>query len=173
MDATCTAYGCIRPVYAKNRGLCKPHHLIFLRNGSVLPTLPESDEEWRIIPGFEGYYAASDWGRIWSIRRCRTLIQAQLPEGYLRVTLCVEKQRFQLDVHSVIARTFLGACPRGLRVLHGDNIRCHNIPSNLRYGTQAENIQQSVQDGTHVGLMANRMRLGLDERMRHRKTSTA
>lgn len=134
---------------------------MFLRRGNVLPGLPETGEEWRIVPGFEGYYAASDWGRIWSIRQCRTLIQAQLPEGYLRVTLCIDKKRYQLDVHSVIARTFLGQCPRGLQVLHNDNIRCHNIPGNLRYGTQAENIQQSVLDGNHRGLMANRIKAGV------------
>jgi hypothetical protein len=154
----CVAYGCIRPVYAKNRGLCKPHHLIFLRRGGELPTPPGDSEEWRAVPGFEGYYAASDWGRVWSIRHCRTLIQAQLPEGYLRVTLCVEKRRYQLDVHWVIARTFLGPCPPRLQVLHGDNIRCHNIPANLRYGTQAENIQQSVRDGTHHWLKINQAR---------------
>lgn len=152
---TCIAYGCLKPIYAKNRGLCKPHHLIFSRNGGFLPTLPETDEEWRSVPGFEGYYAASDWGRIWTVRRCRTLIQAQLPEGYLRVTLCSDKGRFQLDVHWIIARTFLGECPPGLRVLHNDNIRPHNIPGNLRYG-----IQQSVTDGTHCGLMENRIRTG-------------
>jgi hypothetical protein len=124
--------------------------------------LPETDEEWRIIPRFEGYYAASDWGRVWSIRRCKTLIQSTLADtGYLRVTLCVDKRRFQLDAHVLIARTFLGECPKGLRVLHGDNIRCHNIPSNLRYGTQAENIQQSVTDGTHRGLTANRIKASL------------
>lgn len=165
-ESGCIAFGCIRPVYAKNRGLCKPHHLIFLRRGYALSQPPEEGEEWRIVPDFEGYYAASDWGRVWSVRECRTLIQAQTSNDYLQVTLCKEKRRYPFGVHVVIARTFLGPCPPGLWVLHGDNIRCHNIPSNLRYGTQADNIQQSVADGTHSGLMANRIKTGTVERRR-------
>lgn len=165
-DVTCTAFGCIRPVDVKSQRLCKPHNLIRLRRGYALPSPPDAGEEWRVVPGFEGYYAASDWGRIWSVRDCRTLVQAQTPGGYLQVTLCMDKKRFPFGVHVVIARTFIGPLPPGHQVLHGDNIRCHNIPGNLRYGTQAENIRQSVEDGTHNGLMDNRVRTGTVVRKR-------
>jgi hypothetical protein len=115
-----------------------------------------ADDEWLPIPGFEGYYEASASGLIWTIRGCRTLIQSPTSGGYLNVGLSVRGKVLTIEVHRLIALTFIGECPPGQEVLHGDNIRVHSARSNLSYGTRAENIRQSVRDGTHGRLAANR-----------------
>jgi hypothetical protein len=117
------------------------------RNGQ-LPVQPP-EESWKDIPGWEGFYQASETGLIWSVRSLVTLIQAQAPEGYLLVTLSANKRRLQTGVHQLIALTFIGECPDGLEVCHKDNIRMHNTSDNLEYGTRAYNAQQSVTDGNH------------------------
>jgi len=161
-DVTCTANGCLKTdIYAVKSCapeiLCAAHYKIWQARGRALPHQPAS-EEWRPIPGFEGYYEASDAGRIWSVRGCHTLIQATDSGGYLSVTLSVGGKLLCTGVHRLIALAFIGECPPGMEVLHGDNIRCHNVRTNLRYGTRAENLQQSVRDGTFGPLRANRLR---------------
>jgi hypothetical protein len=54
-----------------------------------------------------------------------------------------------------------------MEVLHGEgNVRTNPAVTNLRYGTRAENLQQSVQEGTFGALRANRQRRAV-----HRSTS--
>jgi len=57
--------------------------------------------------------------------------------GYLFVT--IKRKRFR--VHRLIARAFLGVEPRGHQVDHIDGDRSNNVPSNLRYVTQEQNLR--------------------------------
>ena len=43
---------------------------------------------------------------------------------------------------------FVGECPSGMCVLHADGSRTNPELSNLRYGTQSENILQAFDEGT-------------------------
>lgn len=161
IDGTCTADGCLRTdIYAVRSCapelLCHPHYRIWLVRGRVLPRRPIC-REWRPIPGFEGYYDASDSGLIWSIRKCQPLVQSPTGSGYLQVTLSVGGRTHSIGVHQLIALTFIGRCPPGMEVLHGEgNVKTNNDRTNLRYGTRAENLQQSVREGTFGPLRANR-----------------
>lgn len=120
----------------------------------------ESDaEEWRVIPGYEGYYEVSCEGRVRSVERV-------LPDGRKRagkiLRLCTTKGNGRLKVslsrdgvaasvkvHQLVARAFLGQAPDGKHmVLHSDGNHLNNHASNLRWGNNSDNVRDSISHGT-------------------------
>lgn len=126
-------------------------------------------EQWLPIPGWEGFYEASDLGRIRSVPRymCKgcVLKPRALPEkGYLQVGLSRNNKVTMSYVHRLVAATFIGPCPEGLEVLHGDGDPANNVPGNLRYGTHGENGRDMVRHGrTQTGTKHYRSYLTDDE----------
>ena len=114
-----------------------------------------SEEFWRDIPGFEGKYQASTYGRIRSKdRRVRVVASGtettrlspgkilkpgkQKKSGHLTVVL--GRKYGSMPVHTAVALTFLGARPEGMDVCHIDGNPENNCIENLRYDTRTENI---------------------------------
>ena len=111
-------------------------------------------EEWKDIPGFEGWYQASTCGRIKSISRkvnykSTSSSLATKPEhllspkkaktGYLEVTLVKNGEFHYCRVHRLIASTFL-ANPNHLPyVNHIDEDKTNNCISNLEWCTCKQN----------------------------------
>lgn len=116
-----------------------------------------TDEQWRAIPGYEGRYEASTWGRIRSASRRQgsrggILSPGKGKAGYLSVNIYAggnSKPRMML-VHRLIALAFLGPCPEGQQVRHRDGNPLNPVLTNLRYGTKAENTFDSIGHGTHA-----------------------
>jgi hypothetical protein len=114
-------------------------------------------ERWLPIPGYEGFYEASDLGHIRSVPRPtgghghpgRVLKPWTKPTGHLTVALCVNRARKSFDVHRLVAITFLGAPPDGHEVCHNDGDPANNRIANLRWGTRSDNIRDSVRHGTN------------------------
>lgn len=115
---------------------------------------------WVDIPGWELRYEISEYGDIRSkdmvvgarnngvaTRKGRLLAPARKNNGYLVVTLTDGVNRPQVSVHRVVARAFLGECPIGLHVLHSDGDKTNNHYTNLRYGTPAENVEDTKKHG--------------------------
>ena len=50
-------------------------------------------------------------------------------------------------MHRLVARAFIGECPIGLHVLHGDGDKTNNHYTNLRYGTPADNHMDTLAHG--------------------------
>ena len=113
-------------------------------------------ERWLPIPGYEGFYEASDLGRIRTLPRSfrksavRVLKPAVMPAGHLQVALSVNGQQKSFCVHRLVAITFLGAPPPGHEVCHDDGNPANNVLSNLRWGTRGDNIRDSVRHGTNA-----------------------
>lgn len=120
-------------------------------------------EQWRPIPGWEGYYSASTEGRIRSEARTVTRSNGALQPWHERVLsagtnscgrLTVRLMRNgvgrSLLVHKLVMLAFVGPCPDGLEVLHYDDDPLNNRLSNLRYGTRSENQLDSVRNGRHA-----------------------
>jgi hypothetical protein len=111
-------------------------------------------EEWRAIPGWEGCYEVSSWGRVRSLpgprRRpgLRKLYQAKRG-GYLAVSLCRENRSRPYVVHKLVALAFLGPRPEGLEVRHLDGDPLNPHLSNLKYGTSSENKRDLLKHGRH------------------------
>lgn len=128
-----------------------------------------TDEIWKDIPDWEGWYQASSLGRVrsverrfsapcrWGVReRCvRSKIVASHParNGYLLIRLCRNGQHRRTSAHVVVCEAFHGARPsRQHQVAHGDGDRTNNRPENLRWATQRENDADKVAHGTdHIG----------------------
>ena len=116
--------------------------------------------KWIDIPGWESRYQVSEHGFVRSkdmvvnakggataIRKGRMLNLIKKSNGYYCVTLTNGNDRPQIGVHRLVARAFLGECPIGLHVLHGDGDKSNNHYSNLRYGTPAENHEDTLLHG--------------------------
>ena len=114
-------------------------------------------EEWRTIPGIEGY-EASNLGRIRSVDRLVKGRANQKPwfkagsllnpfvaneRGYLRV-----KAGGRLHyVQRLVLMAFVGPCPEGLEACHADGDPTNNALSNLRWDTRKENAADRTLHG--------------------------
>ena len=119
-------------------------------------------EVWRPVVGWEGLYSVSDWGRVRSEDRVvphwrggtrlqpgRILIPGS--HGYPRLTVVLwgNGKHTTKKVHQLVAAAFLGPCPKGLIVLHGEGGGLDNRASNLSYGTYKKNCgEDRLRDGT-------------------------
>lgn len=119
-------------------------------------------ETWRPVPGWEGYYAISDMGRVKSLARSvpgrpgvlinkreRLLASQMNASGYLQVWLCRDNRRSQQLVHRLVLLAFAGACPDGQEGCHGDGDKTNNAVANLRWDTRSANTHDKVRHGTH------------------------
>lgn len=114
------------------------------------------NEIWKDIPGYEGKYQASSFGRIRSLDRTLILhrkdgkeVNRPMKGRILRpgrfcknghVSVVLGHGQTGSPVHQLVALTFLGPCPEGKEVLHANGIPNDNRIVNLRYGTRRENI---------------------------------
>jgi hypothetical protein len=164
-DPTCAIQDCDRKHRA--RGWCSTHYTRWLRTGDPRGnTNPDSPpiagERWLPIPGWEELYEVSDHGRVRSLDRTITYSDGQTKRRKgtnLRVFITDKRRRTvslskhgQSQTHLVyrlVALAFLGPCPPGLEVCHGDGNPANNHTGNLRYDTPSNNQLDSVRHGTH------------------------
>lgn len=107
--------------------------------------------EWRSIAG-QPNYQVSNTGLVRSIRRKEPFVMAQEADrdGYKKVQLSNCGTSTHYAVHRLVAMAFLGEPPSfNMVVCHGDGSRDNNLSTNLRWGTQAENVSDKVVHGTH------------------------
>ena len=102
--------------------------------------------EWKPVLGWEGMYEISDTGGVWSIRRGRPLKPFTNKLGYQLVDLKDGGRREMTRVHRLVCTAFHGEQPpdRPL-VMHLDNDPGNNQASNLKWGTQLENMGHASQ----------------------------
>lgn len=88
---------------------------------------------------------------MWSRLRQIVLKPSVIPKGkYLKVDLHKDGRQSSHPVHKLVARAFLGEPPPGMEVCHGRGGQQDNSRKNLRYDTHAANVQESVENGTHI-----------------------
>lgn len=117
----------------------------------------------RPIPGFEDRYSITESGEVWSVAKVgygqldindqepRRMKPALNPRGYLFVVLRKDGTAHQRTIHSLVAEAFLGHVrSRNVVVRHYDGVKTNNHVSNLRVGTQAENLMDTVRHGHHA-----------------------
>lgn len=100
-------------------------------------------ETWKPIPGYEGYYEISTYGRIRNLKRNR-FVKAESNQPYYQVWLNKNGMREIKKIHHLVALTFLGECPDGYIVNHIDFNTHNNRLDNLEYITQLENIRHAA-----------------------------
>lgn len=113
--------------------------------------------EWRPVVGFEGWYEVSDQGHVRRIRpgkgtfSGRMLKQYTSPHGHKQVRISYRGDGRHLKmVHRLVAEAFIGPRPSEQHnVLHWDDNPENNSVSNLRWGTQGDNLNDAVRNGNH------------------------
>ena len=95
------------------------------------------------IENFEGLYAVTPKGEVWSYRSKRFLKPYADTSGYLMVQLCKNGQKKTCRIHRLVAEAYLPN-PEGLpQVDHIDNIKTHNYLQNLQWITNRDNSRKA------------------------------
>lgn len=98
------------------------------------------------VPGFEGYYCATEDGRVWSCGRWVVSGDREYwkwgawmkpkgtnNRGYLTVTLCVDGEEYKTNIGEIISLTFYGEHPDNLTVHYTDGDRTNGNIENLTW----------------------------------------
>lgn len=124
------------------------------------------------IPGWPGYYISKS-GKVYSrfIRGSRVLgsswnlLKSHKRSKYLNVTLHNQKQVGRFYIHRLVAMVYIPN-PNNLPiVMHLDNNIYNNHVSNLKWGTQKENLEQAISEQRSFAFVPN------DDRQPARKIS--
>ncbi len=118
-------------------------------------------EDWRAIPGWDGFYEVSATGRVRSVERTVRFSDGRLRSypakerathtdgfGYRKVTLKRQGVNQRALVHHLVALAWIGPRPPGLDVCHWDGDKTNNGLQNLRYDTRSANHADAVRHGT-------------------------
>lgn len=115
-------------------------------------------EEWRDVPGFEGLYLVSNYGKIKSYpRKCwngsgffilkeRIMKVQDNGKGYLQIMLNPGGAPKLFYVHRLVLLAFIGP-PNGLETNHKNGIKKDNTLWNLEYVTPSQNILHAWETG--------------------------
>lgn len=119
--------------------------------------------ETRPIPGYEGLYEVSNFGKVFSLtrpsregrvnRKTPLELKQRQPrgDGYLTVSLYGKNGEATTKfVHSLVAETFIGARPEGAECCHCDGNSLNNSLGNLRWGSAKDNQKDRLLHGTDV-----------------------
>jgi hypothetical protein len=99
------------------------------------------------ISSFEGLYAITEDGQVWSYRNSRFLQPVTVGKGYLGVGLSRNRIVFPEYVHRLVASAFIDN-PEGKRTVnHKDGNKKNNHVSNLEWATHQEQIDHAISTG--------------------------
>ena len=111
----------------------------------------ELKEEFRPVPGYEGYYEVSNFGNVKSLINDMILKPHFTEKGYQRVDLYKNGKSRHMKNHVLVAMAFLGHVPDGtvkIVVDHIDNNPLNNHVSNLQLISNRENLSKDKKNGT-------------------------
>lgn len=131
-------------------------------------------ERWREVPGFDGWYEASDLGRIRSWRTPakrgvrslgpRILTGTATAHGYHAVKLTHPVLgKLSVFVHHLVLAAWRGQRPDGLVCDHINAVRTDNRITNLRWVTCPENLRHGFRMGRMDCRPGGRAHSPLDE----------
>jgi len=122
------------------------------------------NEIWKDIPGWEGFYQASDYGQIKSLSRKITLYnngtyytkekiknQSINRKGYPIVSLNKPEIQKTMTVHRLVALTFTPNVNNKPEINHIDGNKLNNNINNLEWCTAKENSKHAVKLGLKKG----------------------
>jgi hypothetical protein len=99
------------------------------------------------IPGYNGKYKINESGIVIN-ENGHTMRTAVSNSGYLRTALedCDDGHRKNESIHRLVAKTFIPNPDNLPVVMHKDNDKLNNHVSNLKWGTQSDNISQAFRE---------------------------
>lgn len=106
-------------------------------------------EMWKNWKEFDGRYAVSSSGRVYSHLKSRLLIPQMHTGGYAKTCFCVDGKYYNRYIHRMVAELFLTDWNTDLQVNHIDGNKWNNSVSNLEMVTPSENMKHA--DVTGLG----------------------
>lgn len=116
--------------------------------------------ELRDIPGYEGLYAATSEGHIWSYPKSWVsgnggvrkhggqFLRADIgTQGYRRVTLVKDGKTKRFLLHRLVAAAWVPNPDNKPFVNHKDGVKYNNAPDNIEWCTQGENERHAWATG--------------------------
>ena len=117
-------------------------------------------EIWKEIPGYEGHYQASNFGRIRSLKRNKVRILKQgRRRGYYMVQLCLNNVAKNASVHRLVWSAFNGPIPEGLEINHKDEDKANNALLNLELVTPSQNVNYGTRNKRVSEKMCKRIQM--------------
>jgi hypothetical protein len=109
----------------------------------------ELKEEFRPVPGYEGYYEVSNFGNVKSLIN-DMILSPGLSNKYYTVDLCKDGKGNTMRIHVLVAMAFLGHEPDGYKIVvdHIDNNRINNNLTNLQLISHRENSSKDKKNGS-------------------------
>ena len=95
------------------------------------------------IKGYEGLYAVTSCGKVWSYINEKFLIPRANNKGYLRVNLYKYGKFNQYYIHRLVADAYIPNPDNLPDVDHIDNDKTHNYVNNLQWITHKNNCRKS------------------------------
>ena len=114
----------------------------------------DTEEIWKPIPGYEGLYEVSSYGRVKRLERdiiCKNgvkqhwkeqILKNQTYSGYLYVGLCGSYKQ----VHRLVAKAFISNPEDKPQVNHKDEDKTNNHVDNLEWMTAKENTNYGTRN---------------------------
>lgn len=134
-----------------------------------------SNETWKDIRGYEGYYLISNLGRIKSlskklfngngyfISKEKILMPFLAGAGYEYITLCKKGNKNKYLIHRLVAIHFV-CNPKGLKeVNHKDGNKRNNNHRNLEWCSRGYNLKHARDMGLNNSIGVNNKMSKLDE----------
>jgi hypothetical protein len=114
-------------------------------------------EIWKDIPGYEGYYRASSFGRVIGLERevprpikgmkftipGRIISTKKNKKGYWCITLCKNNKRYHTRIHRLVALAWVPNPHNLPEVNHEDGDKDNNRPGNLGWTTRKGNMEHA------------------------------
>lgn len=110
----------------------------------VYAEIDENDDNWKDIPGFDGY-KASKMGQIYN-KNTRRILSGSYRNEYLRVNI----KGKNYSAHVLVYSAFFGEVPKGMVIDHINGKKDDNRIENLRCVSQSENMYNAQRNG-HKG----------------------
>ena len=112
--------------------------------------MEQQQEEFRSVPGYEGYYEVSNFGNVKSLTNDKILKPCLGSRGYYMVRVYKDNKGNTMSIHVLVAMAFLGHKPDGYKIVvdHIDNNKLNNHVSNLQLISNRENTSKDKKNGT-------------------------
>lgn len=106
-----------------------------------------TQEIWKPVAECNGEYYVSSWGRVKSLKFGKERILRHGMQGrglkYPTVCLCVNKKKYQIKVHRLVALAFITNHNNKSEINHIDGNKQNNHIDNLEWVTHQENQQHA------------------------------
>ena len=98
------------------------------------------------IQGYEGLYAVTEDGRVWSYRSKKFLKPGEHSSGYLHVTLSKNGVKIDCFIHRLVAAAYIPNPENKPQVNHRDENKLNNCVDNLEWMTSKENANYGTRN---------------------------